>query len=180
MPDTTTALLEARKTLDAFIRRRVTEPADADDLVQETLLRALKAAPSLRHEEKIEAWLYQIARNAVAEYRRQRARLSPLDDIPEHLPDTPSQEDAALLCTCLKALLPLLHPPYAELIEAVDLEGEPPSVAAGRLGLTPGNLKVRLHRARRQLRARLETTCRTCATHGCLDCSCSTSRLPSA
>jgi RNA polymerase sigma-70 factor (ECF subfamily) len=34
------------------------------------------------------------------------------------------------------------------------------------------NLKVRLHRGRKQLRERIEQTCRACATHGCLDCIC--------
>ena len=43
---------------------------------------------------------------------------------------------------------------------------------AERLDITRNNLKVRHHRARQQLRERLEETCRTCATHGCIDCTC--------
>jgi len=45
-------------------------------------------------------------------------------------------------------------------------------LVAKELGITPNNLKVRRHRARQQLRERLEEVCRTCAKHGCLDCSC--------
>ena len=46
------------------------------------------------------------------------------------------------------------------------------AIQASDLGITPNNLKVRRHRARRALRARLEETCRICAAHGCLDCTC--------
>ena len=46
---------------------------------------------------------------------------------------------------------------------------------ADRLGITKNNLKVRRHRAHRQLRERVEQTCRSCAAHGCVDCTC---RLP--
>lgn len=43
---------------------------------------------------------------------------------------------------------------------------------AGELGRNANNLRVRHHRARQQLRERLEQTCRLCAKHGCLDCTC--------
>jgi RNA polymerase sigma-70 factor (ECF subfamily) len=65
-----------------------------------------------------------------------------------------------------------LKPEYAQVIEAVDLgEGSLESVAA-KLGVARNNLKVRLHRARKQLRDRLVESCRVCATHGCFDCHC--------
>jgi RNA polymerase sigma-70 factor (ECF subfamily) len=65
-----------------------------------------------------------------------------------------------------------MNPDYAELIEAMDLENEDSGSVAERLAITRSNLKVRHHRARRQLRQRLEETCRTCARHGCIDCTC--------
>lgn len=49
---------------------------------------------------------------------------------------------------------------------------ESPAAVAADLGITRNNLKVRRHRARKQLRARLEDLCRLCAHHGCLDCTC--------
>ena len=68
-----------------------------------------------------------------------------------------------------------LHPEaglYAEVIQALDLDDNEPEEVAGRFGISRGNLKVRHHRARQQLRSRLEESCRICAEHGCLDCSC--------
>ena len=68
--------------------------------------------------------------------------------------------------------LPALKPDYATLLRRLDLNGEASAPVAASLGITRNNLIVRLHRARRQLRERLEQTCRLCAKHGCLDCHC--------
>ena len=71
-----------------------------------------------------------------------------------------------------EALLPALRPEYADVLRRVDLAGERPAEVARALGLTANNAMVRLHRARKALRADLQRSCRTCADHGCLDCSC--------
>ena len=76
------------------------------------------------------------------------------------------------MCACVLDLVPTLKPEYAAVIEADLAERDPESVADA-LGVTRNNLKVRRHRARQQLRARLEETCRLCAAHSCLDCTCS-------
>ena len=81
-------------------------------------------------------------------------------------------EDDAELCACFERLVPTLKPEYADLIQAVELGHEAPEQMAGRLGITSNNLKVRRHRARQALRRKLEETCRACAEHGCLDCTC--------
>ena len=74
--------------------------------------------------------------------------------------------------TAVRAVSGQIQAEYADLIQAVELGGESPDVMAGRLGITSNNLKVRRHRARQALRRKLEETCRTCADHGCLDCTC--------
>jgi RNA polymerase sigma-70 factor (ECF subfamily) len=54
----------------------------------------------------------------------------------------------------------------------VDLLGQPRSRVAKRLGISPNNLGVKLHRARRALRGALMRFCTTCPTHGFLNCAC--------
>jgi len=54
----------------------------------------------------------------------------------------------------------------------VDLQSETPDNVAASLGVTRNNLTVRLHRARQQLKDRLEMSCRMYAKHGYLDCTC--------
>ncbi len=167
-------LLPARAALLGYLRRRVDSDAVAEDLLQDALLRALRAAPALRDEARLVPWFYRILENAVTDhYRRRGVRQAVLD------PDADASDAAALapeeeavLCACFRALLPTLTPAYAEVIDALDLRAEAASAVADRLGISRGALKVRHHRARRQLRDRLETTCRSCARHGCLDCTC--------
>lgn len=80
-----------------------------------------------------------------------------------------SSEDAE----CFEPLLDQINPGYADLLRRVDLGEERPVDVAAELGLTANNTMVRLRRARTALRERLIRTCRRCAAHGCLDCSCS-------
>jgi RNA polymerase sigma-70 factor (ECF subfamily) len=166
--------VENHTRLLGFVRSKVDDPDLAEDIVQDSLLKALRAAPDVRDEERMTSWFYRIVRNGITDaHRRSAARGRGLErlaaaEIHEH----PTPEDEARLCECFRSLLPTLKPGYAELIEAMDLGGVDPGDMARRLEITSNNLKVRRHRARRQLRQRLETTCGVCAEHGCTDCSC--------
>jgi RNA polymerase sigma-70 factor (ECF subfamily) len=169
-------LLDRRAAMLGFIRGKVGDDELAEDILQDSLLRALQSGRELQDEHKLVSWLYQIIRNAITDaYRRRAAAERRLEQYAlEHMDEVASDEDRAALCKCLRALLPGMNPDYAELIEAMDLENEDSGSVAERLEITRSNLKVRHHRARRQLRQRLEETCRTCARHGCIDCTCRT------
>lgn len=170
-------LLERRAALLGFIRSKIDDDELAEDILQESLLRALQAAPELQDEEKLVPWFYRILRNAITDtYRRHAAAAHRLERLALEQPQAElPPEDEAALCACFREVLPTMKPEYAELIEAMDLSNEQPEHVAERLDITRNNLKVRHHRARQQLRQRLEETCRTCATHGCIDCTCASS-----
>lgn len=167
-------LLTNRESVLGFIRSKVGDDALAEDILQDSLLKAIISAPDIHDDDKLVSWFYRIIRNAIIDaYRRQAAaarRLEKyaLDQDDSELPP----EDEAILCSCIKDLLPSLKPEYALLIETMDLGAMAPEDMAKRLDITRNNLKVRHHRARLQLRERLEQTCRLCAEHGCLDCTC--------
>ena len=165
-------LVEHRAALLRFVRSKVGDDALAEDILQTSLLRALQSAPELDDDDRLAAWLYRVIRNAITDsYRRHDAAARKLERFALEQ-DEPTEADEAALCACFEGLLPTLKPEYAELIEEMDLGGVPPEAMAARLGIKRNNLKVRHHRARQQLRQRLEETCRTCAEHGCLDCTC--------
>ena len=167
-------LLDARERFLGFLRSKLGDAELAEDVLQESLLKALRAAPDIRDDERLVAWFYRVLQNAVVDvYRRRgadRGRLTGLEGV--DLAAEPEETEEAVLCECFRDLVPALKPEYGELIRALDLEGEAPEAAAARLGITPNNLKVRRHRARQALRARLEETCRVCAEHHCLECTC--------
>ncbi len=175
-------LLREREALLAFVRARLDDPALAEDVLHDALLRAVAAAPDLRDDERMTSWLYQIVRNAITDTYRRRAAASRRADayVAEMADgnqghDPMTAEDEARACACLAALVPALTPGYAAVVTA-DLAGVDAATLAEQLGVSRGALKVRRHRAHRQLRERLEQTCRTCAAHGCIDCTCLPSR----
>lgn len=169
-------LLEHHEMFLAFARKRVADPDLAADAVQDSLLKAVKSAGQIRDNESVVPWFYRILRRTILDlYRRRGVRQRVMVEMPEDFEAVASEEEKANICGCLRGLLPTLKPEYAQAIEAVDLgEGSLENVAA-KLGVARNNLKVRLHRARKQLHDRLVQTCQLCAKHGCLDCHCSDS-----
>ncbi len=166
------SLLDARDRFLGYIRKRVADPDLAEDIFQDSLLRAIQAAPTLRREDRLVSWFYSILQHAIIDaYRRRGVEQrygAPLDGAEP----SAEPEDEAVLCACFEPLVATLKPEYAELIRSLELGGESPEAAAARLGVTVNNLKVRRHRARQALRRRLEETCRACAEHHCLNCTC--------
>lgn len=171
------SLLRNLKIFTAFARKRVGDSDLAEDLVQESLIKALAADRQPNGDEATMAWFYRILRRSIIDvYRREDAKSRALDRFEQELPDTPSDEDERILCQCFKRLLPLVPEQYRDVLQRVDIEGNEIGDVAADLGLTRNNLTVRLHRARKHMRQALSQNCKACSTHGCLDCSCDESR----
>jgi RNA polymerase sigma factor (sigma-70 family) len=171
--DPTEPLLKNLKTFVAFARKRVGDPHLAEDVVQESLLKALKADRKPARNDDAIAWFYRILRRGIIDvYRRSDARERALESFKAELPERPDGATERVICQCIKRLLPGLPEQYSDLLRRIDLEGESLQDTASALGITANNLTVRLHRARQRLRIELERTCRVCSKHGCLDCSC--------
>ncbi len=87
------------------------------------------------------------------------------------LANTATQEDDfdRAACTCFYKFLPTLKADYAEILHRVDLAGETRHEAALALGITAGNVRVRLHRARQALKRSLELSCSECRSRGCVE-----------
>lgn len=169
------ALVENHRRFLAFLERRVRDRATAEEILQAAFVRGLERAGDVRDGERAVAWFYRLLRNAVVDhYRARGAEAAALAAFGREIGDgeEPPAEVASELCGCFEALLPALRPEYAEILRRVDLEGQRPADFAQVSGLTANNAMVRLHRARKALRTALERSCRTCAEHGCLDCTC--------
>lgn len=174
-PAVVAAWVENHRRFLAFLERRVESRAAAEEILQEAFVRGLGQADEIRDDERAVAWFYRLLRNAVIDhYRARGAEARGLEALAREIGDAsePTPEVEADLCRCFEALLPALRPEYSEILRRVDLEGSRPADFAREAGLTANNAMVRLHRARKALRADLQRSCRTCADHGCLDCSC--------
>jgi RNA polymerase sigma factor (sigma-70 family) len=149
----------------AFARKRLGDPELAADAVQESLLKAVKGADQLRDEENAKAWFYKILRRTIIDlYRRRDARDRMLAEFELEVSSPPGLEEERLVCACMERLLPSMTSQYADLIRRIDLNEEAPDTVAASLGISKNNLNVRVHRARQQLKQRLEDNCRVCAS----------------
>lgn len=167
------SILKNLRTFVGFARQRVGDAHLAEDVVQESLVKALAAERRPTGEEDTVAWFYRILRRTIIDlYRRSDARSRALDRFEQELPEAPTNEDERLLCQCFKRLFPSVPEQYRELLQQIDLEGQEPAEVAAALRITKNNLTVRLHRARKHLRELLSKNCRACSKHGCLDCTC--------
>jgi len=173
-------LSECRGEFLRFFRRRLDRREDAEDALQDFYLKVIRAARKPDHHDKIDAWLGRILRNTLTDhYRRRAARQRAEVAYRREIEGTVSEIDAdqdGLPCCCLHDSLLTLRLDYAEILRRADLDEEPRERIAADLGLTANNLGVRLHRARRALRKKLEDCCPTCRDGGFGDCGCDAAR----
>jgi RNA polymerase sigma-70 factor (ECF subfamily) len=148
--------------LRPFVARRV-EPAAIDDVLQDVFVRLQRGLPALRDDERFTSYLFQVARSAVAEHQRARARhpLAHAPDAPD-APDAETDDDleiARSLACCVSIFVAQLPSPYREAVTLVELQGLTAREAAALAGISVSGMKSRVQRGRTQLRALFDRCC---------------------
>jgi RNA polymerase sigma-70 factor (ECF subfamily) len=130
----------------------------AEDLVQETLLRAWRHPEALDPERgSVRAWLFTTARNlAIDSWRRRTVRVGEV--ITDTLPEPPSDDetDRTVESWLIAEALSRLSAPHRQVLVECFYQGRSVADAATRLGVPPGTVKSRTHYALRSLRLVLE------------------------
>jgi RNA polymerase sigma-70 factor (ECF subfamily) len=165
-PDPAALWAEFAPPLRGFLARRVPPGVDADDLVQEVFLRVIRHAGSLRSTDRPEAWLFQIARNALRDSLRARLRRDGRNDSVESDDDLAAEPDAAAeraaeaeLAPCLTLMVNRLPEPYRTAITLTTVNGISQADAARQLGISNSGMKSRVQRGRDRLRDMLVQCC---------------------
>jgi RNA polymerase sigma-70 factor (ECF subfamily) len=172
-PEVASKLVANHREFLSFLEKRVASRVVAEELLQNAFVRSLEKGGTLRDDESAVAWFFRLLRNAIIDHYRKNATEQRALERTASEPVLLSDEEIhGAVCRCMNALLPTLKPEYASLIDRVDLQEHAISSVAQELAITPNNAMVRLHRARQALKRQLERSCGTCATHGCLDCTC--------
>lgn len=167
-------LLENHRAFLRYLERRVGDRALAEDILQDAFTRNLDKLDAVG-EEAVVPWFYRTLRNAtIDQFRRRGAAGRALDKFAQELVtfEAPSPDLEAAICACVSRLAATLKPEYAEVLQAVDVEGLPVKTFAEQKGLSASNAGVRAFRARAALRKRVVQSCGTCAAHGCFNCTC--------
>jgi len=159
-----TADIHARLAADlhGWFRRRA--PAHlTDDLVQETFLRVHTGLPGLRNPDRVGAWVFQIARNTLADTLRRRPDEVAEDDLPDTIlavdATDPFPDPSAVIASWLPAMIDDLPDTYREALRLTELDGLSQAQLAERLGLSPSGARTRVQRGRKLLLERLEACC---------------------
>lgn len=153
---------ELRALLIPFISKRV-DPQDVDDVLQNVFVRIQRGLADLREGDKLVAWGYQIARNAIVDHARRKAvrKHEALDLVRSVAAPQDAEDDSGVgeLALILGHFIAMLADPYREALQLTELDGMTQAEAARRVGLSLPGMKSRVQRARSQLRELLEGCC---------------------
>lgn len=158
---------ELHGRLLSFLRARVRNDADAEDLLQDVFTRIHENAHRLAEVESVTAWIFRVTRNAVIDFHRARARrpevlVDSAEDVGAAIPandETDAASARAELTACLVPLLARLPERYREPITLTELDGLPHKEAADRMGLSLPAIKSRVSRGRSKLKDVLLDCC---------------------
>jgi RNA polymerase sigma-70 factor (ECF subfamily) len=162
VPEPVTFGADDRGFVYAIARRIVGNAEDAEDVTQDALLLAYRYRASFRGDSRYRTWLYRIASTTALGHLRRRGRnreqlATTEDSFARELVDPALSAEAALAeheaIAMIQAALATLDPKYRDvmLLRADSTESE----CAERLGITVNNVKIRAHRARKQLQEKL-------------------------
>jgi RNA polymerase sigma-70 factor (ECF subfamily) len=157
---TTTQIWEQfSQSLLTFVRKRVDDPYDAEDILQDVFLKIHTRIDSLEDGERMAPWLYQITRNTIIDYYRTRRTAA---ELPEFIPVEPplvERDPNAQLAAGLRDFMACLPNKYRQALVLTEFEGLKQTELADRLGLSVSGAKSRVQRGREMLRQALLECC---------------------
>jgi RNA polymerase sigma-70 factor (ECF subfamily) len=151
--------------LRRYLARYVGEPALADDLLQEALIRITRSLPGFAGRASLKTWAFSIATRVAADHFRapdRRARIVDVDEAPE-TPDSDPPVDQRLVTdemnACLRQVIDSLPEDYRAALVLHELEGLTADQIADVLGCSVATAKIRIHRGRLRLKEALQGEC---------------------
>ncbi len=151
---------EFHPRIKQFILKRIPDEHNAEDILQEVFLKIHARIDTLRDEEKLQSWMYQIARNVIADYYRQHKATVALSEA-LLLPEEPVVDDDVVkdLLPGVRTMVNSLPDEYRQALLLTEYEGLTQRELAERLGLSLSGAKSRVQRAREKLKAMLLDCC---------------------
>jgi RNA polymerase sigma-70 factor (ECF subfamily) len=161
--------VELGPQLTAYLARMTGSDADADDLLQETLMRIARALPDFEGRSSPKNWAYRIATNVAIDFLRKTKKADFIEFGPNEDRSEVDEEDKLVLegmNECVRGVIDGLPPDYRAALILFNLEGRSVAETAQILEISVAATKVRLHRARARLKEALNRECTFYATDG--------------
>jgi RNA polymerase sigma-70 factor (ECF subfamily) len=151
--------------LRRYLERYVGNPATAEDLLQETLIRLARGLPEFEGRSSLKTWAFSIATRVATDHFRRpehRLRIVEMDEAPQ-VSDPGRSADQRLVIdemnACVRQVIASLPEDYRAALVLHDLEGLTAQQTADACGCSLATAKIRLHRARLRLREALGREC---------------------
>lgn len=150
---------EFHPKLKQFVLRRIPDEQSSEDVLQDVFLKIHTRIDTLRDEEKLQSWIYQIARNAITDYYREHRTTLPLSEAPIAAVEAGDDDIIKELIPSIKAMVDSLPADYREALYLTEYQGITQRELAERLGLSFSGAKSRVQRAREKLKKMLLDCC---------------------
>jgi RNA polymerase sigma-70 factor, ECF subfamily len=149
--------------LERFVRMRISDSMAADDVIQDVYVKIHSHLNTLRDDERLQSWVYQIARYTIYDYYRRQKMLYPLDHRVDDSTSTAPTDDLSIsserLAASLRTVIDALPERYRQAILLSELDGLKQREVAQRLGISVSGAKSRVQRGRALLREMMMACC---------------------
>lgn len=139
--------------LQAFVRKRISDGALAQDIVQDVFIQFHLHGHQLKDQGKLTGWIFRVARNQIVDFYRNRKWSRIASAIPLVAEENRTQE---CVSECIKEEIERLPEKYKRPLEKAELQGVPQVRLALEWGLSYSGLKSRVQRAKELLRRRMK------------------------
>jgi RNA polymerase sigma-70 factor, ECF subfamily len=156
---------EITQPLLRYLQRSVGDRATAEDLLQETLLRATRGLEAFQERASLKTWIYSIATRVAADYLRhpdRRVRIVDIVDADEPASREESADERLIvneMNACVRDVIDSLPADYRSALAMHTLEEMTAAEVAENSGCTVATAKIRIHRGRNRLRDALQRSC---------------------
>jgi len=150
--------LEYRSTIKRFLHSKVSNEMDVEDLHQEILIKTYANLHTIKDQNSIKSWLFQIANHSIIDFYRRKDRHHELTADELWLLDE-HDEVKDELSNFVAPFIHALPSEHAKLLDAIDLQGKPQKAYAKELGITYSTLKSRVQKSRRLLKGIFDDCC---------------------
>jgi RNA polymerase sigma-70 factor (ECF subfamily) len=145
---------EFTEQLRSFIARRVRDEQEVEDILQDVFLKIHANLPQLRNQDRLQAWVYQITRNAITDHYRRQEKTpettgEDFEDLAEEVTPSEVQTEVA---GWLQPMMTELPEKYRQALLLTDIQGLTQQQLADQLDLSLSGAKSRVQRAREKLK----------------------------
>jgi RNA polymerase sigma-70 factor (ECF subfamily) len=151
---------ESRTRLKGFINKRINNEFDAEDVLQNVFFKIYQNIDSVKDSDKLYPWIFQLTRNAIIDFYRERKKVDSFEEMPVEIAYQPSEKDLEEeVLNCLEPMVNVLPGKYREAVMLTDIKGLTQKELSEKLDISLSGAKSRVQRGRDKLKEALLNCC---------------------